>query len=676
MATVEQLLVALQKADEAGDTEAAKKIALAIQAVSQQGQGQPELADRGTGHAIATGLGQGATLGFSDEIMSGLRAGLGTFGEGTLSDFGERYGGHLGEAREGIAAAREHHPWATGISEFVPGLAFGGAGVARGIGGAATRAGMQAAGKQGLRANLGKLAGTGAGYGGVAGAGYSEADTLGGVAGDAATGAAFGAGLGVGLPLVGSGIKRGAQNLGRRFGAQGGGAKGAAEEAARRQIIKDLKRDGFTPDEAAQVLARNEHYYLADVGPKNMGDLVEDIAQNPGSGRLRMDESLTNRGVGAIDRIRPALREGIEQSPLTSKGLKIPGEYDEIERAIMEHAEQLAKPLWKTAFASNVQFKATPWMKGLVKRNKKGLIKDPLVRSAHKKAVQQIRNRVTGGEITEAEAMYHSRYFDELQRALSDKTTRASVKGATGEATTRGFVHRKLLKELKKPGVMHKDWKTARKLWAGKQANKEALKEGEKIFAGHIGKHKAKLSKMAKSERDHYLVGALRAIEDRIMRKADTGDLLRELRATNRGKEVIKLLFGGEKGFQRFKQVATQEEKMAGTLSRFQKGSATYGRSVKGQDVGGAVGTLGGILLATNLGIPGLPLLARFGGRKAAKALQNANELKRNAMADLLLTRNPEQLNQSLQRPLLPLSPMLGTLGLGGAATMPGLLDQ
>jgi hypothetical protein len=671
MATVDQLLEALKRADAAGDTEAAEKIALAIQEASQQ---PAPLEDLGTGHAIATGLGQGATLGFSDEIMSGIRAGLGTFGEGTLSDFGERYGEHLGEAREGIAAAREHHPWATGISEFIPGLAFGGAGLARGVGGAATRAGLKAAGQQGLRANLAKMGGMGAGYGGVAGAGYSEADTLGGVAGDAATGAALGGALGVGLPLVGSGLKRGAQNIARRFGAEGGGVQGAAEQAARRQIIKDLKRDGLTPDEAAMVIARNDDYLLADVGT-NMGDLVENIAQNPGAGRARMQETLQQRAMSTIDRARPVLREGIEASPLTSEGLHIPGKYSQIEQAIKEHAEKLAKPLWKTAYAPNTTFRATPWMKSLIKRNKKGVIADPHVRKAHNKAVQQIKNRVTSGEITPAEAMYHSRYFDELQRALKDRTVKAGMSGGTAEATTRRGVHRKLLDELKKKGVMHKDWKTARKLWAGQQANKEALKDGEKIFTGHVGRHEAKLAKMAKSERDHYLVGAMRAIEDRIMRKADTGDLLRELRSTARGKEVIRLLFGGEKGFQRFMKFAGREEVMAGTYGRFQKGSATYGRSVKGQDVGGVYGTLGGIVLASNLGIPGLPLLMRHAGRKAAGVLQRSDELKRDAMANLLLTRNPQQLNQSLQKELLPLSPMLGTLGLGSAATTPGLLE-
>jgi hypothetical protein len=480
----------------------------------------------------------------------------------------------------------------------------------------------------------------------------------------------------VGLPLAGTGIARGAQNLGRRFGAKGGGIEGAAKQAARRQIIKDLKRDGLTPDEAALVIAKNDDYLLADVGSKNMGDLVENIAQNPGAGRLRMEETLQNRAMATIDRARPVLREGIESSPFTSEGMHIPGKYSKIEQAIKEHAEKLAKPLWKTAYLSNTKFRATPWMKNLGKRGKNGKIKDPLIRAADRKAIQQLRNRVTGGEITEAEAGYHSRYFDELQRALSDKTTRASVKGATGEATTRGFVHRKLLKELKRKGVMHKDWKTARKLWAGRKANEEALEKGEKIFVSHIGKHEMRLAKMAKSERDHYLVGAMRAIEDRIMRKADTGDLLRELRSTARGKEIIKLLFGGEKGYQRFAKFARQEETMAGTFGRFQKGSATYGRGVKGQDVGGIYGTLGGIVLASNLGIPGLPLLMRHAGRKAAGMLQRADELKRNAMSDLLLTRNPQQLNQSLQKPLLPLSPMLGTLGLGSAATAPGLLDQ
>ncbi|MHA1570205.1 MAG: hypothetical protein ACTSWM_00180, partial [Alphaproteobacteria bacterium] len=394
MADRAQVLAAMNAAIDAGDKELAETYrGILVKMAGGPQQAEP-LEDKGTADAIVTGLGQGATFGFSDEIMAGIRASLGAFGEDTLGSFSERYGVALDDQREGIDAAREHHPWATGISEFVPGLAFGGAGVARGVGGALARQGMKQAGQQGLRSSMGKMAKIGAGYGGLSGAGYSEADSLGGVAADTAIGAGLGAGVGMALPAVGSGIKRGAQNIGRRFrpGAGGSRAQGAAEEAARRQIVKDLKRDGLTVKEAQEVIARNEHYLLADVGQKNMGDLVEDIAQNPGAGRIRMEETLQNRATSSIDRARPVIKEGIENSPLTSDGLKIPGVYSEIEKAIQQHAETLAKPLWATAYSGNAVFKATPWMKRLVAREPTkadgslGKISNDRVRAADKKA--------------------------------------------------------------------------------------------------------------------------------------------------------------------------------------------------------------------------------------------------------------------------------------------------
>lgn len=703
----QDILNRLVKADAAGDTEAARELKALYDQVMAQQQGPK---DRGLGNAIRHGLQQGATFGFADEASAAARAGIldpvagalaeiipgGTDWETHMGDstYGDRYRMYRGSERDEIAGGRKHHGGAMLAAEFVPGLLAGGAGALKSAGAvapttlkgllipkgtiSAMRQGLEEAGTKTLRETVGRAMLTGAGYGGLAGAGYSEADTLGGVGKDALIGAGFGAGLGGVMPVAGSGVKRGFQNVGRRFGVSG--AQEAAKSAARRQILKDLKREGLTPDEAATVIARldpegTSGVTLADIG-REQGDLlksVDFIVQQPGAGGIRMAEAYANRQIDAINRMRPALREGIEQSPLTSKGLKIPKQYSQIEDAIISQSKKLSDPLWDKAYPANV--KLTPWLRQHLRGrvNKKGdfVYADKRIQAASKRADEMIANRISHNEIAPDDPTMGARYLDEIQRALRDKASASGAKARGSQASSRRVFHSDFVKQMKK--VMPKEWKTARKIWAGRKANEEALEAGEKIFSGHIGKHETKLGKMKMSERDYYLVGALRAIEDRIMRKPDTGDLLRELRATARGNEVLKLLFGGEKGFLRvMNDTIKLEERLARTYRATKTGSATQGRFAKGQDLAEAGGTIAGLML----NIPGLPWLTRKLGGRAAQAFQRADEMKRDSMANLLLTRNPSQLTERLAKPPMPNAPLQQTFGLATATQLPGLLDE
>lgn len=672
MANKEQLTEALRAALSKGDKPLAEAIAKKLQGMTE---------DQGLGNAVRHGLQQSATFGWADEAGALGRTFLDPIidklagvpeeyrqDDRTNADRNKTYEMYLQNEREQIESGRQHHGGAMLAAELVAGVVPG---VAAAIPKAATsaiRVGLGEAGQQALKKQLPRLAAAGAGYGAVAGAGYANEDKLRG----AGEGALWGAGLGVGLPIAGAGVKRGAQNIARRFGAAGTG--NAAEEAARRQILKDLRREGLTPKQAAEVLRANPDYYLADVGKTqgNLGDTLEHIMQNPGEGRERIRESVTNRQMQAIDRMQPALREGIENSPLTSEGMRIPTKYNEVEKAITSHAEELGKPLWEKAYKADVRL--TPWLqhhlRGTVKKDGTVKYADERIQKVMPKVKEMIANRISNGEIKPNEPGMQARFLDEIQRALRDKASATGAKAAQQTASSRRGFHQTFVKEMEK--VMGEDWKTARQVWAGKRANEEALQAGKKIFTDHVGTHQTALEKMSMSERDHYLIGALRAIEDKIMRKPDTGDLIRELRDTARGKEVVKLLFGGEKGFRSFLNMANVEEKMADTYARMQRGSATYGRAAKNTDLAEASGTILGLMF----NIPGLPWLTRKLGGRASQAWSRADEMKRNAMADLLLSRNPQQLEQRLAKPPIQASPLSGVAGLMAASRAPGLLEE
>jgi len=701
MATLAELLERLKRADAAGDTDAARAIVRAMKEQERlEGGGaalsgiEPGLEDRGGADAAWQGLTQGLSFGFGDEMSAGIRASLGGFAGDTLGSFGERYGEALEGQREKVSAAREHHPWITGGAELASGLAYGGAGALRGLATAGVRGAARAgAGRAGqaagmtLQGNKARLAGMGAAYGGVAGAGYSDADSAAGRLGGAAMGGAMGAGLGVAIPAAGSAAVRGVQNLGRRFGLgkESGRIQRAAQEAARREIMRDLKRDGLTVREAEMLIAQNKNLMLGDLG-KNLMEQGESVMAQPGAGGAKLKNILESRSEKTFDRAMPMLRRGAEESLLTSEGMAVPSNYAEAERAIINRARTLTKGLWEDAYSPN--FRPTPWMQRKLARvpmkdGTQGRIVDPRWRRADREATEAIDIRIAnftrdGNKFDGIPANHPGRvamHYDEMQRSLRDRISEGK-RGVVSMGDRRAKIlkdeHAKFIDEMER--TMAPEWKAARKLWAGEARNKEAMEAGEKIFSSYADDILIRLDEMTMSERDSYVVGALRSIEKRLGLQNETGDILRQLRQTRVGKDVIRIIFGGEKGFQRFMSFARDELKMLDFYKKAQ-GSPTFGRISKHADTGGAVGTLAGMWVGMNLGIAGVPLLGRYAGRKATIAMNRADEAKRDAMAKMLRTRMPGALNMQMQRPLLPLSPMLGTLGLGAAQAMPGLLE-
>lgn len=140
----------------------------------------------GVVEAALRGAGQGATLGFGDELAAGVGALIGNDNAPTL---GQRYTNLRDSFRRDNAKAREAHPGVSMAGEMVGGLPL------------AIATGGQAKGLS-LGGKIAAGAGTGALFGGLSAAGASEGDPNQAGA-DAGGGALLGGALGGALPLVG-----------------------------------------------------------------------------------------------------------------------------------------------------------------------------------------------------------------------------------------------------------------------------------------------------------------------------------------------------------------------------------------------------------------------------------------------------------------------------------------
>lgn len=201
--------------------------------------------------------GQGAGLGFGDEIVAGVRS--------VLPDSlgGAPYADALEQERSGVKRFREHNPGTALGVELAAGFAVPAVGMARAVGAAPTLAQKTISGAK-----------VGAGYGAVGGFGSGE----GGVAKrleSSAEGAKWGAGIGAAIPLgmalarpvtqaADSTVQRATQTI-------------RDDESGARQYVADrLREAGVTEADIARDLQRGQR--ARAFNSRSVADLPETIA--------------------------------------------------------------------------------------------------------------------------------------------------------------------------------------------------------------------------------------------------------------------------------------------------------------------------------------------------------------------------------------------------------------
>lgn len=225
---------AIDPAEVARHRQAASRFKQAIMQMQNQPAPQPAVAPQPQGGTVADSLGQGLSLGFSDEIAgvggAAVNSLMNLFGKGTGESFGDAYQGIRDAARYNNEAFSARNPTTAMGAEIAGGLLTGGAGAAR--------AGLFNAAKQTTPA----LMKAGALQGGLYGVGASDQDNAAGIAGDALTGATTGAvGGALGGLLTGAPAKV-ATALERT------GARDAAQELYNKSlaVLKRNKIEGLT----------------------------------------------------------------------------------------------------------------------------------------------------------------------------------------------------------------------------------------------------------------------------------------------------------------------------------------------------------------------------------------------------------------------------------------------
>jgi hypothetical protein len=225
----------------------------------------------GMGESLARGAGQGATLGFGDEINAGVQAlGIKALGQtGAQKSLGQLYKENRDTFRRENEAAKAAHPYVYGAGQIA-----GGAPLALASGGLGT--------------STGALVGTGATLGGASALGESNEEGLGGQALDTAKGALLGGAIPAAVTGAGALLRRAAPAL--RGGAIGLGRKIISN------IPHSLSGAPELPAETVQA-AFNEGAIVPLGTAKGAGQRLLAARQNLGNQYGNLLDELEARGI-------------------------------------------------------------------------------------------------------------------------------------------------------------------------------------------------------------------------------------------------------------------------------------------------------------------------------------------------------------------------------------------
>lgn len=579
-------------------------------------------------------VGQGLSLGFSDELIAGAEAA----GRAALfdEDFDTAFEAAVGRERQSQEGFAERNPFTAGALQFggaaIPTLATAGAAAAPTLAGAIGRGALAGAGG-------GAAFGAGTAEGGITERAIPAA--VGGAVGSLTGGAA--------APLL-RGAGRGISAIGRQFGRD---APTGAQAGAQRIIREDLASAGLTPERATQQIQQLRQQgvpaRLGDIAP-NLQTQVESIAKQPGPGGAALARQLSSRA-------------RLQNSRLTGQLAKATGvaprEIDNALAQVNTRRSAQAKPLYDAAFSANVPASLADDFADLTATG--------FGKQALSNARKTLQTEFRTADIADVPIMNR---IDATKRALDDMIGSAKRSGKNDRART--------LTNLKNDLVSSADeanpaYKLARDAWAGPSSYLDAVSDGRQILSKNVspGDLSRNLADMSASEREGLRVGAVQRILEEFGEKGGAEpDLTKVLNKPNVIKK-LKALLPGDAG-RGLEQAIKEEARLATTSARIPGGSRTQQLKAAEQRQA-AQAQIFDFITSLKTGNLGTSIIQAMNIPAALKTrfLQG----RRDEIARLLATRDPAAALRQQRSPNLGLERVAPAIAgpLGGAA---GALTQ
>lgn len=561
--------------------------------------------------------GQGATLGFLDELAGGAAAagaagaypgGVG-YRPGRLIKPDELYAPTRDVVRGAVSKFQEDYP----IGSFLAEMAGGAPTI---IGGAGKTA-------MTVAQRMAKAMKAGATTGAVAGAGSSEATTPSGVLEDALFGAGV-SGITGGLAPAVSGVVGG----GARRVAAAAGRQKTAESLARERLAMLLNRNlpyqfqeaskgQFAPRMVSRMGKLGSDAPLAAVGPETVAEL-DVLANMPGSTRQALNitrrqiqnqrgPALVEAAEGALDARGLPFRQTL-QGLVTAKQQAAKPFYDQLQNATVSVDDEILSLLNRAknavGGAKELAQVAGTELPDLSKLNRGDQLPFSTLDTI-KKSLWDIAEGARGkfGEATE-----RSRAYNNLRRDLINKLDRVSPKDKTGQSI----------------------YRTARETFESGAQLETAMRRGKDSMSNEVDDLRAVMEGMEAPELEAFRIGAAEALRTKLGTQPGQTQILNFYKEPTI-KARLQVIFGND--FNKFKRAVLQQEQLK-EVERAGRGSQTFGRETQAADMGQFMEAVDAAQAAKTGNFMGL--IQRGAGRLAMP------EPARNELSKMLLKRGAE----------------------------------
>lgn len=488
---------------------------------------------------------QGMTFGFSDEIGAAAAALAGSIKTG--EPFGKAYDKIHQSLQDKREQFSKESPGTALVAEMAGGLATGGLGGAKALGGQAYKQASNLG-------KLGRISGVGAAEGAVYGAGTADQ-------GDTLSGAATGAALGAAAAPVGAGV---VNAIGRGGGAITNYAANKLSKTPQGQAVDVLQETarsiGMTADDA--VAKMNE------LGPKgaiaDLDDAFRTIA------RAGMNRQGTMRGQGT-EFVKGRQRD--QQKRLMVAIQTESGDaatFRDTQAKIVANRAKQASPLYEAAYSRGMAMTDE-----LVE-----FIKNPLFESAYKQGKKYA--------VAEGQGENLLRIMHNAKEVLDDRIA-AAMNGVV--KNEKGRSHARRLMGIKSQlmefiGEQSPEYIQAAKIYSDESSLLNALKMGRDILRRDPEELAEMVGQMSEAEKELFRLGGVKAISKMLDKTGNNRDAAARLLQSRDMRDKLGLVMDDPSGFLR---QAGIEEQFTQTRNLLTGNSTTASQQEAGRALDNAV---------------------------------------------------------------------------------------
>ena len=396
-----------------------------------------------------------------------------------------------------------------------------------------------------LVGNTGRVAATGAMYGGISGAGRSEKETLGGVAGDAGNAAATSAIMGGLSYPVALGIGGVGRNIYQRTPMGAGSASSFADQKIAEALLRDAQGKAFNASNP-DVLTQNagnmaatrlgkmpQGAPLATAGGRNLQGLTDVVAITEGATKQavarKQHELIAQEARRMTDSAAKALGTGRPDYNTTIEGF-------------INAAKLKAAPYYNQLQGVNLQIDDD--LRGILARS------EPFFAGSNLRSkVDNVGGATLKEALNPAATSVPLARLDVLKQTLYDMEEAGKRSGKLGLSRSIAKLRNELTNKLDdlSPKTQQGDsiYKLARDAYGGDMQLKNAVEQGRLIFREDAMNIRDTLKTMSQSEKDAFRLGVYQAIVDKTGKMSGRTELMNNYRdpaITDR----LKAVFGND----------------------------------------------------------------------------------------------------------------------------------